>query len=97
MNALIFEVIGITGSLIVCGSVIPQVIRTYRIKSAHELSIAYLTSLMTGILMLMAYSIHIRDFVFIFGNTLSMLSVGTLTVLWRRYCYRGYSGRIRSY
>ena len=97
MGSFLFELLGVTGSLIVCGSVIPQVIRTYRIKSAHELSIAYLTSLMTGILMLMVYSIHVWDFVFIFGNTLSMLSVGTLMVLWRRYRYRGYSGRIRSY
>jgi MtN3 and saliva related transmembrane protein len=86
----LFEILGIAGSLIVCGSVVPQVIRTYKTRSARDLSIVYLTSLMTGMLLLMVYSIHIRDFVFIFGNTLSILSIGTLMELWRRYRYRGY-------
>lgn len=90
MKPIFFEVLGITGSIIVCGSVIPQVIRTYRTKSAHDLSFTYLSSLMTGLVMLMVYSVHVRDFVFIFGNILSMLSVGTLMVLWKRYRYRGY-------
>jgi MtN3 and saliva related transmembrane protein len=90
MKPLFFEILGITGSIIVCGSVIPQVVRTYRTKSAHDLSIAYLTSLMTGLVMLMVYSVHIRDFVFIFGNVLSILSVGTLMGLWKRYRYKGY-------
>jgi MtN3 and saliva related transmembrane protein len=91
MISILFELLGVTGSLIVCGSVIPQIIRTYRTKSAHDLSIVYLASLMTGMVMLTAYSIYVRDFVFIFGNILSILSVGTLMGLWRRYRYRGYN------
>ncbi len=81
----VFEFLGIAGSLIICGSIIPQLIRTYRTKSARDLSITYLMTLMTGIILLTVYSIYIRDLVFIFGNTLSMLSVGILMVLWRRY------------
>ena len=83
---MVFEFLGITGSLIICGSIIPQLIRTYRTKSARDLSITYLMTLMTGIILLTVYSIYIRDLVFIFGNTLSMLSVGILMLLWRRYC-----------
>ncbi len=82
----VFEFLGIAGSLIICGSVIPQVIKTYRTKSARDLSITYLMTLMVGIVLLTVYSIYIRDLVFIFGNTLSMLSVGILMILWRRYC-----------
>ena len=83
---IVFEFLGIAGSLIICGSIIPQLIRTYRTKSARDLSITYLMTLMTGIILLTVYSIYIRDMVFIFGNTLSMLSVGILMLLWRRYC-----------
>jgi len=83
---LVFEFLGMTGSLIICGSVIPQVMKTYRTKSARDLSITYLMTLMTGIILLTVYSIYVRDLVFIFGNTLSMLSVGILMLLWRRYC-----------
>ena len=82
----VFEFLGITGSLIICASIIPQVIKTYRTKSARDLSITYLSTLMMGIILLTVYSIHIRDLVFIFGNTLSMLSVSLLMILWKRYC-----------
>ena len=82
----IYEFLGITGSLIICASIIPQVIKTYRTKSARDLSITYLSTLMIGIILLTVYSIHIRDLVFIFGNTLSMLSVSLLMILWKRYC-----------
>lgn len=82
----IFEFLGIAGSLIICASIIPQVIKTYRTKSARDLSITYLSTLMIGIILLTVYSIHIRDLVFIFGNTLSMLSVSLLMILWKRYC-----------
>jgi MtN3 and saliva related transmembrane protein len=87
MTALtIFELLGITGSLIICASIIPQVIKTYRTKSARDLSITYLMTLMIGIILLTVYSIYVRDLVFIFGNTLSLLSVALLMMLWKRYC-----------
>jgi len=86
---ILMEFLGITGSLIICGSVIPQVIKTYRTKSARDLSITYLTTLMIGIVLLTIYSVYIRDMVFIFGNVLSLLSVVILIGLWRRYYYNG--------
>ncbi len=82
---LIFEFLGVLGSLIVCGSVIPQVIRTYKTKSARDLSIIYLSTLMLGVILLTVYSFYIGDAVFIFGNTLSLLSVGVLIILKKRY------------
>ena len=83
------ECLGIIGSLIICGSIIPQVIKTYKTKSARDLSITYLTALMIGIVLLTIYSVYIRDMVFIFGNVLSLLSVVILIGLWRRYYYNG--------
>lgn len=84
MSAL-FEVVGTTGSLIVCASAIPQVVKTCRLKRSRDLSIAYLSVLMLGISLLQSYSLYVRDFVFVLGNTLSMLSTGLLIVLWFRY------------
>ena len=95
MNAIVFECLGITGSLIICGSVIPQVVRTYRTKSVRDLSITYLMTLMTGLIMLTVYSVYIRDLVFIFGNTLSILSIGILIGLWNRYHFRSYMPGIK--
>ncbi|OQA48383.1 MAG: PQ loop repeat protein [Euryarchaeota archaeon ADurb.Bin294] len=81
----IFESLGVLGSLIICGSVIPQVVRTYKTKSAKDLSIVYLIILMLGIVLLITYSVYVRDTVFILGNTLSLISVGVLIGLWKRY------------
>jgi len=81
----VFEIVGTAGCLIICGSAIPQVIKTYRVKRSRDLSIAYLAVLMFGMSLLQAYSVYVRDFVFIFGNTLSMLSTGLLIVLWFKY------------
>ena len=81
----IFESLGVLGSLIICGSVIPQVIKVYSTKSARDLSITYLSTLMTGIVLLTVYSIYIGDIVFILGNTLSLISVGVLIGLWQKY------------
>jgi len=84
MSAL-FEILGTAGSLVICASAIPQVLKTYRVKRSRDLSIVYLAVLMFGMSLLQAYSVYVKDFVFIFGNTLSMLSTGLLITLWFRY------------
>lgn len=84
MSAL-FEILGTAGSLVICASAIPQVLKTYRVKRSRDLSIVYLTVLMFGMSLLQAYSVYVKDFVFIFGNTLSMLSTGLLITLWFKY------------
>lgn len=81
----LFETIGIMGALIICASAIPQVVKTYRVKRSRDLSIVYLSVLMLGMGLLQSYSVYVRDFIFILGNTLSMVSTGLLIVLWFRY------------
>lgn len=84
-TSCVFELLGTTGSLIMCASAIPQIVKTYRTKSSGDLSIIYLGILLFGMSLLQVYSMYVKDFVFIFGNTLSVLSTGALIVLWFRY------------
>ena len=84
-TSLIFEIIGTVGSLILCASAIPQIVKTYRTKSSGDLSILYLITLIFGLMLLMVYSIYVRDFVFIFGNTLAISSTGVMIFLWFKY------------
>ena len=79
------EMIGTIGALVICSSVIPQLIKTYTTKSSADLSIIYLCLLMLGMILLQIYSITVKDFVFIFGNTLSMIMTGLLIVMWFKY------------
>jgi MtN3 and saliva related transmembrane protein len=84
-TSLIFEILGTAGSLILCASAIPQIVKTYRTKSSGDLSIVYLATLMLGLMLLMVYSIYVRDFVFIFGNTLALSSTGVMILFWFKY------------
>ena len=79
------EMIGTIGALVICMSAIPQVVKTYITKSSGDLSILYLCILMLGMILLQIYSVSVKDFVFIFGNTLSMIMTGLLIVMWFKY------------
>jgi MtN3 and saliva related transmembrane protein len=79
------EILGTVGALVICISAIPQLLKTFTTKSSGDLSIVYLCLLMFGMILLQIYSIRIKDFVFIFGNTLSMIMTGLLIVMWFKY------------
>ncbi|MFH1147099.1 MAG: PQ-loop domain-containing transporter [Pseudomonadota bacterium] len=74
-----------SGALVLCASALPQIIKTYKTKSAADLSILYLFVLAFGIVLMQTYSIYTGDFVSILGNTLSLMSTVILIVLWFRY------------
>jgi MtN3 and saliva related transmembrane protein len=79
--AYFFQILGTTGSLIMCASSIPQIIKTYRTKSADSLSGSYLAILIMGMLLILSYALYRKDIVFIFGNLLSLLLTGVLVGL----------------
>ena len=82
----IFQLLGTIGSLIMCASSVPQILKTYRMKCADGLSGSYLTILMIGMSLILLYALHVRDIVFIFGNGISLTLTSILIVL--RYQYR---------
>jgi uncharacterized protein with PQ loop repeat len=90
---MLFEVMGTIGSLIVCLSVFPQIAKTIQTKKVDDISIAYLSILMAGILLTTVYALHIGDPVFVFGSLLSVASTGLLIGLWLRYTRPGLENR----
>ena len=84
-TANIFQIMGTTGSLIMCASSVPQIIKTYRMKCADNLSGSYLLILITGMLLLLSYALYRKDIVFIFGNSVSLVLTGILIVLRHKY------------
>jgi MtN3 and saliva related transmembrane protein len=87
-TAHFFEILGIAGSLIMCVSTVPQIIKTYRSKCSDGLRISYLLILMTGMSLIMIYSLYVMNMVFIFGNGLGLLLMGILIVLCFRYRHK---------
>jgi uncharacterized protein with PQ loop repeat len=83
--AQFFGILGITGSLIMCTSSLPQLIKTYQTKCVNGLSATYLVILMIGMTLILSYALYRRDIVFIFGNVLSLFLTGILVTLYWRY------------
>ena len=81
----IFEMLGTTGSLIMCASSVPQIWKTYRTKCADSLSGSYLAILMIGMTLILLYALHVKDIVFILGNGISISLTGILVGMWFRY------------
>ncbi|ABW68745.1 SemiSWEET family sugar transporter [Desulfosudis oleivorans] len=81
----VFELMGATGSFVLCVSAVPQIIKTYRLKCAEGLSGTYLTVLTAGLSLIMVYSVYTGDRIFIFGNAISLLLTIIMAGLWYKY------------
>lgn len=81
----IYQLLGTIGSLIMCASSVPQIIKTYRTKCTDGLSVSYLAILMLGMSFILTYALYVKNIVFIFGNGLSLTLTAILVALWLRY------------
>jgi uncharacterized protein with PQ loop repeat len=81
----LFELVGTTGSVIMCASSVPQLIKTYRTKCITGLRGTYLAILMIGMSFILSYALYVKNIVFIFGNSLSLALTGLLVIMWFRY------------
>jgi len=83
--AYFFQIMGTTGSLIMCASAFPQIIKTYKKKSVDSISGSYLAILITGMLFILSYALYKKDIIFILGNALSISLTGILMIMWFMY------------
>lgn len=83
--ANIFQLMGTTGSIIMCASSVPQIVKTYRMKCADGLSGSYLAVLMIGMTLILLYALSVKDIVFILGNGISLMLTAILIGLRQKY------------
>ncbi len=93
-SGTIFEMLGTAGSMIMCASSVPQIIKMYRTKCADGLSGSYLAILMIGMTLILLYALSVKDVVFILGNGVALLLTGILVGLWFRYRKQKPAGRV---
>ena len=67
----------IAGAFVTC-SLIPQLIRVFKLKSAKEISILFNTLLLIGVLMWLGYGIALELFPVILWNAIGAVLVATL-------------------
>ena len=67
----------VAGALVTC-SLIPQLIRVFRLRSAHEISILFTTLLIVGLIIWLAYGISFGLRPVILWNAVGTILVATL-------------------
>ncbi len=67
----------VAGALVTC-SLIPQLVRVFKLRSAHEISLLFTTLLLAGIIIWLAYGILLRLTPVILWNAASVVLVTLL-------------------
>ena len=79
------DYIGYLAGLLVTFSLMPQILRIYKLKSAHEISILYNTSLLVGVILWLIYGMILGLIPLIVWNAIGMIFVCLLLLAKMRY------------
>ncbi|MBP5975199.1 SemiSWEET transporter [Brasilonema sp. CT11] len=78
-------VLGLTAGVLTTIAYLPQLIKTWKSKSAHDLSWSMLIVLCTGIILWLVYGAYIHDIPIIAANIVTFLFAGMILVLKIKY------------
>ncbi|MBW4597979.1 MAG: SemiSWEET transporter [Brasilonema angustatum HA4187-MV1] len=78
-------VLGLTAGVLTTIAYLPQLIKTWKSKSAHDLSWSMLVVLCTGIILWLVYGAYIHDIPIIAANIVTFLFAGMILVLKIKY------------
>ena len=65
--------LGLMAGVLTTGSAFPQLVKSYRTKSTKDLSLGYLTIILAGVTLWIAYGFAISDLPVIVANAVSFL------------------------
>jgi len=72
------EPLGFIAGALVTGSIVPQVIRVFRLKSAREISTLFTTLLLLGVITWLAYGIWLKLIAVILWNAIGAVLAAVL-------------------
>lgn len=72
------EILGLVGGALVTFSMIPQVIRVFKLRSAREISLLFTMLLWLGMVFWLAYGIYLDLIPIILWNAVSLILVALL-------------------
>jgi MtN3 and saliva related transmembrane protein len=82
MNSLdSVTILGLIAGAFTTVAFVPQVIRTWRSKSARDLSLAMVSLNATGVLLWLIYGIFTKSLPLIIANTITFVLVSTVLIL----------------
>jgi len=78
-------VIGSLAGILTTISFVPQVIKTWRSKSAKDISLAMMLVLATGVFLWFIYGVRTQDAPIIIANVITFILVSTILMLKLKY------------
>jgi MtN3 and saliva related transmembrane protein len=78
-------ILGFSAACLTMFAFIPQIIKAFKSKSVKDVSPVTLFQLSLGVLLWIAYGIHLKDAIIITANTVTLLSLIILLFLYFTY------------
>ena len=81
-----FEIVGLVAAVLTTGAFVPQVYKTWKIKSADDISLTMYLVLFVGLILWLIYGIHLNSLPMILAN--SVTGILALIVLFFKLTYK---------
>ncbi len=81
----IYEIIGLVAAVLTTTSFIPQVVKTWKTKSAGNLSLTMYIAMFIGIVLWLVYGIHLGSLAMILANSATALLTLVIIIFKLRY------------
>ena len=82
---MIYKIIGLVAATLTMFSFVPQIIKVIKTKSAHDVSIITLIQLSLGVTLWIIYGLYLRDFIIVFANSVTLITLLIILTLYHRY------------
>lgn len=81
----VFTSLGYVAGVLTTGAFLPQVLHTYRLKSANDLSWKMLICFSTGVLLWFIYGVYLHSWPMILANSITLALQGFIMSMKMRY------------
>lgn len=81
-----YEIIGLVAAMLTTSAYVPQVYKTWKTKSAGNISLTMYIAMFTGILLWLIYGIHLNSFAMIVANIIT--AILTLIIIFFKLKYK---------
>lgn len=81
-----YEIIGLVAAMLTTSAYVPQVYKTWKTKSAGNISLTMYIAMFTGILLWLVYGIHLNSFAMIVANIIT--AILTLIIIFFKLKYK---------
>ncbi|HNX81835.1 MAG TPA: SemiSWEET transporter [Candidatus Omnitrophota bacterium] len=85
---MVWEVVGLAAAFLTMFGFLPQVIKIYRTKSVGDISLWALVQFAVGIFCWLLYGFHLKNFVIILANGVTLVILVAALVLFYKYQVR---------